>query len=182
MSQDGRGVRARRTLTLVGICSLVAATALAASAGSPPTPESPSVAALPHDQYGVIPGGAVDSDLVLPDPVLDRNWDPPKPGEPGSEPAKLTKDEDELDPFKDSAAPPPPVDGAAGDDPASLTPEQLQARLDAMQNHGAAQPSAAGQGIHQDVVDPPSPDAGLERSPLDEDDAKFRKEEKDGDW
>lgn len=61
-----------------------------------------------RDEFGLVPEDAADKELILPDPVLDRTWPMPKPGDPRNVPEKIAPDEDVDDPFHDKDAPPPP--------------------------------------------------------------------------
>ena len=65
-----------------------------------------------HDQFGLVPEEPRDEELVLPDPVLDRTWQGPKPGEGAATREPIAPDEKEHDPFEDLDAPKP---GAKGD-------------------------------------------------------------------
>lgn len=42
-----------------------------------------------YDEFGRVPADATDPDLLLPDPVLDRTWKGPTPGDPASAPKPL---------------------------------------------------------------------------------------------
>jgi hypothetical protein len=83
-----------------------------------------------RDEFGLVPEEPRDEDLSLPDPVLDRTWSGPKPGEvrpaPGSDepqgdadlPDVLDRDAPDLSELElgDEARPSTPRRG--GDDPA----------------------------------------------------------------
>ncbi|MFN2427843.1 MAG: hypothetical protein ABR587_15510, partial [Candidatus Binatia bacterium] len=65
-----------------------------------------------RDEFGLMPRDSADKDLSLPDPVLDRGWPAPKPGDNSVPPPNVAPDEDELDPFDEEIAPapePPPT-------------------------------------------------------------------------
>lgn len=61
-----------------------------------------------RDEFGVIPEDARDKDLVLPDPVLDRTWSGPKPGEgPRAVEQEPEQDDDRVPAPGEGTAPPP---------------------------------------------------------------------------
>ena len=90
-------------LDLALALALVLALRLPAGAAVPTSDD-----AARHDEFGLIPDDGADKDLYLPDPVLDRTWPGPKPGEDGKNPEKIAPDEDKDDPFLDDDAPAPP--------------------------------------------------------------------------
>lgn len=66
-----------------------------------------------HDEFGLVPEEPRDEELVLPDPVLDRTWRGPKPGEGPATREPIAPDEKEHDPFEDLDAPKPGAKGSA---------------------------------------------------------------------
>lgn len=148
-----------------------------------------------RDEFGLKPDDGTDKDLSLPDPMLDRNWPGPKPGEGTHHPA-VEPDEDETDPFQDRDAPPPPVkkdlpgSEAPGARPAAK-PRPLvgpDGKLDAGSPQGEPDPIPPDidePDIDEPEIDEPSEidDEDREPSPLDKDDAEFNDEMKDpGEW
>ena len=182
--------------------SLAATLAIAALLLALPA-ASPAIAADDHDDHdelGLKPEDGSDKDLALPDPVLDRSWPGPKPGEQGKKGAeKIAPDEDADDPFRqnerreeEEVAPPlppfpkpqyvpPPVESAPR--PPARPPVGPDGRYDAGSPMPEVDPEAP------DVLgrDEPEP-SELEReerepSPLDRDDEEFHDEADDpGDW
>lgn len=121
---------------------------LAAAAASTDTHDPPR-----RDEFGVIPEDGLDSDLSLPDPVLDRTWPMPTPGAPDLHPPKLAPDEEIIDPFADdeerSPAKPSALDGDEYEDAERprRKPSPLigrDGRLDAGSPLPAADPAEAG--------------------------------------
>lgn len=88
------------SLTLVVMGALVVAGSLAdpalAETGDSPRRDPPR-----RDQFGLVPEEPRDEDLSLPDPVLDRTWSGPKPGEvrraPGSDEPQGDADRPSID-------------------------------------------------------------------------------------
>lgn len=93
-----RGRRSRRmTIAAAGLVLLV---------GSAPATAGNGVTAK-RDEFGIVPEEAHDKDLLLPDPVLDRTWPGPKPGE-GHRVAETGPEEDDErvpEPEEEPAAP-----------------------------------------------------------------------------
>ncbi len=129
-----------------------------------------------RDEFGLKPDAPHDDELVLPDPVLDRSWPMPEPGE-GAPPAAVAPDEDEVDPFaEEDRRPAPPPEDEHGED---VDEEEAPAPPAA-----APDPDPYFAPVLEPEVDEP---AGLreedEPSPLDLDDQRFRDEAgDDGDW
>jgi hypothetical protein len=99
----------RRRVPLGG--ATLAASLLFLSVSSATAEEAPR-----YDEFGRVPADATDPDLTLPDPVLDRTWKGPTPGDPASAPKALPGD-DAPDPFAEEepsrpAKPPPRVEKA----------------------------------------------------------------------
>jgi hypothetical protein len=139
-----------------------------------------------RDEFGLKPDDGSDKDLALPDPVLDRSW--PVPG-PGDHPPAVAPDEDEIDPFNDEDAPPPAVKRPpvpSGTDKPKLPPRPLvgpDGRLDA--GSPSPEPDPIPGEILEPEIDEPSE---IDRednapSPLDRGDTDFRNESNDpGEW
>jgi hypothetical protein len=139
-----------------------------------------------RDEFGLKPDDGRDGELSLPDPVLDRSWPVP---EPGDSPPGIAPDEDEIDPFKDETAPPPPVKRppvpSEVEKPA-LPPRPMigpDGKLD------TGSPSPETDPIHGDILEPeidePSEIDEEDRapSPLDRGDTDFNRETNDpGEW
>ncbi|MFN2378498.1 MAG: hypothetical protein ABR538_18355 [Candidatus Binatia bacterium] len=97
-------------------CAATAAVVLLAWSAGVAGAESKSAQDPPRrDEFGVVPEDATDKDLLLPDPVLDRNWPGPRPGLGDADPGYIAPDEGELDPFRVEEAPPPLPAPAAPD-------------------------------------------------------------------
>ncbi len=134
--------------------------------------------AKPRDEFGVKPDDGSDHELSLPDPVLDRKWVGPKPGEKVVVP-KVEDDEDKLDPFREEHAPKQPA--AAPADPLRMPPAPAAGGGEA--KHEAGSPAAAHDpdDAFQPEEDEPSdvePEED-EPSPLDKSDHDYDKEAAD---
>jgi hypothetical protein len=179
-------VRSRAALPLFGaavvgatamLCCVLSASIASAKAGDPPR----------RDEFGLIPDDATDKDLTLPDPVLDRTWPGPAPGDADAHPSHVEPDEDKTDPFHDKDAPaPPPRGGDADRGGDEKAPSRAPAPLggpDGKRDIGSPVPEP----------DPDLPDV-LERndtgssdmekedsepSPLDQDDRQYKQETED---
>lgn len=131
-----------------------------------------------RDEFGLKPDVPHDDQLALPDPVLDRSWRMPEPGE-GTNPPSVAPDEDELDPFSEERrpAPPPPSEDGGGIDDEDAPPPPP-----------APTPVPSPDPFLEPLIEPEVDDpAGLEDhdepSPLDLDEQRFRDElGDDGDW
>jgi hypothetical protein len=135
-----------------------------------------------RDEFGLKPDDGSDGELSLPDPVLDRSWPAPAPGD---QPPAVAPDEDEIDPFKDETAPPPPV--MAVPPPPAEPPKRPLVGPDGKLDAGS--PEAVPDPIPSDIVEPgidePSEidEEDNAPSPLDRGDADFHKETNDpGEW
>lgn len=168
-----------RVALLAGV--LVVALASCAFAVSEAGQEPPR-----RDEFGVIPEDAVDKDLTLPDPILDRTWPGPRPGDSAIPPKHIAPDEDEIDPFVDDVAPAPDAAPAAeGRVPAP--PARPLVGPDGRQDPGTPLPEAdphSAQIIEPELIEPSEIDEEDNRpSPLDRDDADYEREADDpGDW
>lgn len=116
-----RRAAARRGHIVLRLSGLLAAAALSASAATvhaqstagddvDPLDDRPVEAprrnatdGAHYDQFGRVPEGAKDDDLALPDPVLDRSWNPPPPGDRSAKPEQIAPDEQKLDPLAQEA-------------------------------------------------------------------------------
>jgi hypothetical protein len=131
-----------------------------------------------HDEFGLKPDDGSDKELSLPDPVLDRNWPAPKPGD-DTHPPRVAPDEDEIDPFKDDDAPPPPVKGLP---PLPEEPPKGAERA-SDENLHELMPSPSGE-IDPEVDEPSDlEDEDRAPSPLERGDSDYDNETKDPkDW
>lgn len=133
-----------------------------------------------RDEFGLRPDVPHDDQLMLPDPVLDRSWPMPEPGE-GTAPPAVAPDEDEIDPFSEQErpAPPPPDEEEEldeGYDGRYVAPLPAPTPV--------PEPDPFADALVEPEVDEP---AGLadedEPSPLDLDEQRYREEASDdGDW
>lgn len=145
-----------------------------------------------RDEFGVVPEDPEDSELSLPDPVLDRNWPMPVPGAPGAKPQRIAPDEAEIDPFaEENVRPhrpePEPEDGGIEE---GLTPPRKPAPAlapDGKPDGGIPVPAAAP--AEPDILEPEiREETELEQeengpSPLEKDDQEFDRESGDpGEW
>ncbi len=139
-----------------------------------------------RDEFGLKPDDGSDKDLALPDPVLDRGWPSHKAGDA---PPHVAPDEDEIDPFRDEAAPPPPVKRLPAPSETGkpqLAPRPLvspDGRIDA--GSPAPEPDPTPPDAVEPEVDEPSEidDEDNAPSPLDRGDADFHDETDDpGEW
>jgi len=149
------------------------------------TPDQPSTDEPRRDEFGVVPEAPGDPDLSLPDPVLDRTWPAPKPGDHRRAPEKIDPDEDKDDPFLDEDAPPPPraaQPGLAPDfQPPAARPTPPIAGSDGKAEADTPVPEPNRE--LPDVLTPDLPENQQEEerqpSPLDEDDEKYNRESED---
>ncbi|MBI5506728.1 MAG: hypothetical protein HY899_18215 [Deltaproteobacteria bacterium] len=112
-----------------------------------------------YDEFGRRPA-VPESDLSLPDPMLDSRWPPPAPGEATAKPETLDSDEERLDPLhEDQADDDTAVPGAARRAPAQ--PEELPASVEELLRRGPA-----GEGVVVPAPLPPAqyPDEDQDRS------------------
>jgi len=139
-----------------------------------------------RDEFGLKPDDGSDDDLSLPDPVLDRGWPAPKPGDA---PPGIAADEDEIDPFKDETAPPRAIDRPpipSEPEKPKLPPRPVvgpDGRLDA--GSPAYVPDPIPSDILEPEIDEPSEidDEDNAPSPLERGDAQFHDETNDpGEW
>lgn len=142
-----------------------------------------------RDEFGLIPEDAVDKDLTLPDPVLDRTWPTPRPGDNAIPPKPIAPDEDEIDPFREEVAPAPvPKPAPAGEGQASPPPPPRPlVGPDGKRDTGTPipEPDPYSAPILEPELNEPSEidDEDNRPSPLDQDDAEFDDETNDpGDW
>jgi len=156
----------RRTLTTAALLCCVAGIA----------PAGPAV----YDEFGRVPEPSGDPDLALPDPVLDRTWPMPAPGAADAVPESLAPDEERVDPFgsgerrrrKEAVSP------GAGAQPGSPMP--LPPRDDGSQ---AVDQAGIEAGVERDteqsmeaIIQAPLDAIETEPSPLEEDEADYRRE------
>jgi hypothetical protein len=175
------GIEGRRGRRRVAAAALLLAASVAL-AGTCVAQEDPTR----RDEFGLKPYDGSDKDLSLPDPVLDRGWPAPQPGD---EPPGVAADEDEIDPFKDETAPPRPVDRPPV--PSQVEQPKLAPRPlvgpDGKLDFGSPspEPDAIPGVILEPEIDEPSDvdDEDNAPSPLDRGDAEFHKEANDpGEW
>lgn len=97
----------RRAASRIAFAATAAVTLFVWSVGGADA-ESKSAQDPPRrDEFGILPEDATDKDLLLPDPILDRNWPGPRPGQGEAHPGYIAPDEGQLDPFQEEAPPPP---------------------------------------------------------------------------
>ncbi len=121
-----------------------------------------------YDEFGRRPAGP-ESDLFLPDPMLDWRWPAPEPGQATAKPEMLDSDEESLDPLhEDEADDDTAVPGAARTAPAQ--DEELPPSVEELLRRGPA-----GEGVVVPAPLPPAqyPDEDQERrAPLSGDPAE----------
>jgi hypothetical protein len=139
-----------------------------------------------RDEFGLKPDDGRDKELLLPDPVLDRSWPAPAPGD---EPPAFAPDEDEIDPFRDETPPPPPVERPPA--PSEVHKPNLPPRplVGPDGKFDAGSPSAEPDPVPSDVFEPELDEPSeIDRednapSPLDRGDTDFHNETGDpGEW
>jgi len=141
-----------------------------------------------RDEFGVIPEDAVDKDLSLPDPILDRNWPAPRPGDKVLPPAEIAPDEGDVDPFDEDIAPTrPPTSPPPGAPSAPARPNRPLVGPDGKYDAGTPVPEpdpAAPIEPEPEINEPSEVDEEDNApSPLDRDDQGFEQEMNDpGDW
>jgi len=141
-----------------------------------------------RDEFGVIPEDAVDKDLTLPDPVLDRTWPGPRPGDKIGPPQNIAPDEDETDPFADEIAPSPaPRAGSDESGEKPSRPARPPVGPDGKYDAGSPLPEADPDPpaiIEPEINEPSEIEEEDNRpSPLDRDDDAYDQESGDpGEW
>jgi hypothetical protein len=138
-----------------------------------------------RDEFGLKPDDGRDKELLLPDPVLDRSWPAPAPGD---EPPAFAADEDEIDPFRDDTAPPPPLQ-ALPPPPAEPSTRPARPLVGPDGKVDAGSPSAEPDPVPSDIFEPELDEPSeIDRednapSPLDRGDTDFHNEAGDpGEW
>ncbi len=176
------GASLRRVLTG---CAIVTLLVMPAGAAVPTSDD-----AARHDEFGLIPDDGADKDLYLPDPVLDRTWPGPKPGEDGKNPEKIAPDEDKDDPFldEDAPAPPPPSKAAPEPDRDEGLRSPTRSAPPPVGPDGKREPGSPAPELDPDLPDVLEPDVSepseIEKdesrpSPLDKDDEQYDEESSD---
>jgi len=171
-----------RSRAAVVACALVIAATAPAFAVSTVGQDPPR-----RDEFGVIPEDAVDKDLTLPDPILDRTWPGPRPGDKAAPPQEIAPDEDETDPFEDDVVPvPQPKAPPADDGEAPRRPTRPLVGPDGKFDTGSPLPQAdpvEPDAIEPEIDEPSELEDDSRPSPLDRDDDEFHQETDDpGEW
>jgi hypothetical protein len=173
------------------VLALVLAAVLAAGAARADD-DAPAKAPPKRDEFGLVPDDAEDHDLVLPDPVLDRTWPGPKPGEGGKPPEKIAPgekddddfEEDKLPPVEGPAPAPKPQDGDKAEEP-ERRPDQPLVGPDGRRDAGspAVEPDPEQKDpLERDEFEKSDIEQeDAEPDPLQQDDEKFNKESGDPD-
>lgn len=192
MSVRSRALAVALAAALVGIAGTRAALAdeddsdaAKADSGDAAKKEPPK-----RDEFGLVPDDAEDKDLILPDPVLDRTWPGPKPGEGGAPPERIAPDEKDDDDFDEDKLPPveaePPAPKPDAKDKAGEPPRRPDAPLvgpDGKRDEGS--PKVEPDPEQKDPLERDEFDkSDLEKEdgepdPLEQDDEKFNKETAD---
>lgn len=135
--QAGRGGWLARVLDRAGgarglpACVLALSVMVAAALPGAVRSEEPS-----YDEFGRRPPQG-QSDLPLPDSVLDSRWQMPAPGSPASRPETLDDDEERLDPLHDDTS----ADEEAGDAEDRVLPpveDEMPASVEELLRRGPA--------------------------------------------
>jgi len=169
--------------TVLVACAVLFACAVPAYAVSSSEQDRPR-----RDEFGVIPEDAVDEDLTLPDPILDRTWPAPRPGDQVGPPKQIAPDEDEIDPFREEVVPVPvPKTAPPREAIAPPPPPRPLVGPDGKRDPGTPVPELEPYPapiLEPEINEPSEIDEEDNRpSPLDRDDAEFDQETNDpGDW